>query len=436
MKKLLAILLVILSVGMLCSCGDAENKDKRSSEKKTSSSSTDKTSKTSESKSDDGKSEEDKTDDTAEEDTVTLTFKYHNGLEDEVYTVKKGELATRPKTLNPTKEKCDFVAWGIRESDGKTLKQKWNFDTDKVTADTVIHANYTLKSDFYLPEADAAQLKGGANVRIMSFNVLAAEWASCTNKSVNSRVKYFKATAERYQPDVIGVQEFNAEWYAAIKNNTISYKAVNASEPKLGSEYNYSTVLYNPNKVELLEYGQVQYKNKDNEKTAKITWGYFKSKSSGKKFVVTSTHWSLEDDMSIKQAPELWAKVKELTEKYNVPVICTGDFNSNDADYITQTGGKSSLVKFYADSDYIEVKYNAKSVGLVCQTLHKGDGVTHTKGELGIKSFIDIKINQTNCVDHIMSPSDLIPTYYDTVVDEDALNASDHCPIYADFILK
>ena len=427
MKKLLAILLVVLSVGMLCSCGNNE----KTADKKTSGSTTDQTTEDKNSEdqtTNDDKKEESNDNEKEEEtkvDTVTLTFKYHNGLEDEVYTVKKGELATRPKTLNPTKEKCDFVAWGIRESDGKTLKQKWNFDTDKVTADTVIHANYTLKSDFYLPEADAAQLKGGANVRIMSFNVLAAEWASCTNKSVNSRVKYFKATIERYLPDVIGVQEFNAEWYAAIKNNGIFYKAVNASEPRMGAQYNYSTILYNPNKVELLDYGQVQYKNQNNEKTAKITWGHFKSKATGKKFVVVCTHWALGEDMRALQVPEYIAKIKEIQSKYNVPVICVGDFNSGDAG--------ESLCKFKNDMKYSESKYIAKAYGLISMGLHTGNGVDHTKGELGIKSYIDIKINQTETVDHILCPEGTVPTYYDTVVDRDALEASDHCPIYADF---
>lgn len=427
MKQLLAILMVILSLGMLCSCGETDTKEKGKNAKsqKASNSSTDKNSvdENEDDEKGDGK-DNDKKEET-KVDTVKVIFKYHNGQKEEEYTVKKGELAPKPKTIAPTKEKCNFVAWGIRESDGKTLKTKWNFDTDKVETDTVIHANYTLKSDFYLPEADAAQLKGGANARIMSFNVLAAEWANCSNKSVNSRVKYFKATIERYLPDVIGVQEFNAEWYAAIKGNGIKYKAVNASSPKMGDQYNYSTILYNPDKVEALDYGQVMYKNQNNVKTAKITWGQFKSKSTNKVFVVVCTHWALGEDMRLLQVPEYIAKVKEIQNKYKVPVICVGDYNSGDAD--------GALSKFKKDMKYSESKYTAKSYGLISMGLHTGNGIVHTKGELGIKSYIDIKINQTETVDHILCPEGTVPTYYDTVVDQDALEASDHCPIYADF---
>lgn len=47
--------------------------------------------------------------------------------------------------------------------------------------------------------------------------------------------------------------------------------------------------------------------------------------------------------------------------------------------------------------------------------------------------FVGMLCSCGETVDHILCPEGVVPTYYDTVVDQDALEASDHCPIYADF---
>ena len=371
--------------------------------------------------------------------TVKVTYTYCNGLADEVYYVNVGALAPKPKVPVPAKEHCTFVTGGTRKDHLTfTCDTPWNFEKDTVKEEITLYAHYTLKDDFYTPEANAEVLKGGADVRIMSFNVLATEWASPTNEKPSGfdRFPYFKNVLDRYAPDVVGVQEFNIDWYTSVMEYYDRYKVINEDNKVVNGTYNYSTIVYNTDKVELLEYGQDPYPYNDNKNTAKVTWGYFRSKATDKRFIVISTHWSLSDFVDAKQSSILAAKVKSLQEQYSVPVICTGDYNSNDAGYINKDGNDSVLTQFFEESGFTDAKYAARDVGLLSHTLHKGDGEFHPKGEIGVGSYIDVNVNQTNSIDHILCPINVVPTYYDTVIDEDALQASDHCPIYADFIIE
>ena len=74
---------------------------------------------------------------------------------------------------------------------------------------------------------------------------------------------------------------------------------------------------------------------------------------------------------------------------------------------------------------YVDSK-KAKEHGIICSTSHGWIGINNTY------SFGPSNIMNNEAIDHIYVSDNAEILYYDTVVDKEALSASDHCPIYSD----
>ncbi|MBR6825354.1 MAG: hypothetical protein IKM59_02290, partial [Oscillospiraceae bacterium] len=101
-----------------------------------------------------------------------------------------------------------------------------------------------------------------------------------------------------------------------------------------------------------------------------IVWGVFTLQSSGKQFVLISTHWTPGADKAnerLAQAEQLAKKVNSLRNTYGDTVICTGDFNCND-----QT---QEFRRFLLNSNSVDSRPGAASRG---DHLNKIDHVTAT----------------------------------------------------------
>ena len=108
-----------------------------------------------------------------------------------------------------------------------------------------------------------------------------------------------------------------------------------------------------------------------------------------------------------------------------------GDYNGNDS--------QSSITTFISESGMYDTK-NAEKVGLLCKTTHISNGM-HTGERVktnplhwlrGPISFFPSNVKTEECIDHIFATTDVKSLYATTIVDTDALNASDHCPIISD----
>ena len=163
-------------------------------------------------------------------------------------------------------------------------------------------------------------------------------------------------------------------------------------------------------------------------------WAIFELKSEpGKQFMVTSTHFDLTSDRRVHQAIEMSGLVRIIESIFKIPVYCTGDFNMRE--------DSEEYMTFMEMLSYKSAKYASEKKGLVAVTTHLGDGTgsadDYTSGyyKLGKVSYRQSKINSIKSIDHIFVPEETRVLYYDTIVDETALEASDHCPIYADIIV-
>ncbi len=79
------------------------------------------------------------------ENMVQITFHYQNGMDDEVFYIKKGSIVPNPRVKKPTKDQYVFVCWRTQTDNGETPDRVWKFGTDIAVYDTEIYAYYEPK---------------------------------------------------------------------------------------------------------------------------------------------------------------------------------------------------------------------------------------------------------------------------------------------------
>lgn len=357
----------------------------------------------------------------SEDNGVTdVTFDFMNGTPSYSYVVEAGSLITPPE--EPVNRGLVFNGW-------YNGKQKWNFEKDTVTEDVTLTAKWEFSENFYDNDPKAGVKTESSDVRVMSFNILASDWSN--KPAVKGRDDLVRDVVSRYLPDVIGMQEVNAEWYDSLKSEFGTYKFVNENKIKIWGEVNYSTIAYNTETVSLIKWGQSPYMVNYNKNCRNFMWAIFEMKNEpGERFIVTSTHWDLTSDRRVHEAIEMSGLLAIIGEKYNLPIFCTGDYNARE--------NSDECKVFEKLTSFKDGKYAAEKRGLVASTYHLGDGTgtedDYTSGywKLGKVSYRQSHINTIQSIDHIFVSPDTDVLYYDTVVDEAALTASDHCPIYID----
>jgi endonuclease/exonuclease/phosphatase family metal-dependent hydrolase len=181
-----------------------------------------------------------------------------------------------------------------------------------------LKANYTYPDEFFAIDPNSHLRADGSDLRIMSFNTLADDW---NNKPAvdDTRANQAFNTIERFQPDVVGLQEFDDAWYSKATTLLDGYTIVNASSNKISSVTNYSTIAYNTSTVKLIEYTQVKLTSQnDNKYCRNLTTGVFEfiaGDNIGKQFIVSSTHWNLEAAERVPQATETAQKLQAWEAK-------------------------------------------------------------------------------------------------------------------------
>ena len=233
-----------------------------------------------------------------------------------------------------------------------------------------------IKPDAKAPAQDTA----ASDVRIMSANVLAefASWSGGTApEATSSRVVKLNKMLEENAPIAVGTQEMSPSWYTAFKKlDTTKWGWLEESDVAGYSYYNFvpnkglalNSILYRKDLLTLNAHGVEAYSSRSNGQC--IVWAVFTIQSSGKQFVMISTHWTPGADKAnerLAQAEQLAKKVNSLRNTYGNTVICTGDFNCND-----QT---QEFRRFLLNSNSVDSRTGAASRG---DHLNKIDHVTAT----------------------------------------------------------
>ena len=259
-------------------------------------------------------------------------------------------------------------------------------------------------------------------IRFISSNI----WGDYFGNEVETREDQLFRVFDAYAPDVLGMQEATAAWnnsglFSRLKE---TYDFADASAQ---TKNNFVPLCWRRNAFRLIESGYVQYADTPDPSKA-ATWAVLEDKASGVRFAAFSTHFwyktfgdPVHDAIRVSNAREMTAQALCLREKYGVPVVAFGDLNSRYCDpaiaYLKENGWQ--LVR-----DTAAVTDETAS--------HHGDPV---RGEDGHYHGKTTENRYPVSIDHMLFLGDAVPAEFRVIVDQDALDATDHSPILGDLVI-
>ncbi len=262
------------------------------------------------------------------------------------------------------------------------------------------------KGNFVLNYPSSAKRSSGTRLRILSYNILASCWNHMPQ--IAPRAPVIAEAIHHFKPDLIGIQEVEMPWYKALKNKIAPYQFVRQKDP--ADQGNPScNILFNAERFRQLDGGILPYTDKW---IRCLHWALLEDINTKERFLFTNTHWDLSIPKRLKNSRMMSAYLKDLTAKYDVPVICTGDFNSN--------------------TDSEELKELLKSTRLKNAVLE-----APMKENDGISSCYWPVVSSTpykgvKHIDHVLVSPELTLLSARLVLDRKLLEASDHLPLVVD----
>lgn len=260
----------------------------------------------------------------------------------------------------------------------------------------------------------------------MSYNIRLDTEADSVNQWQNRPGKVI-AIIKKYNPDLFGVQEALYNQMLDLKNglSDYSYAGVGRDDGKEKGEY--SAIFYKKEKFELLTQNTFWLsetphvpgsKSWDAAITRVVTFALFRDKAKGKDFFYANTHFdhigkeARKNSASlIKQSIADFIKGASSQKEIKLPVIVSGDFNSEPTDgpYLTITNGEHFRL---FDS-------------------RPANNLTGT--------FCGFELNKIECktIDYIFHSEDWRASNYQVIQDNDGkYYPSDHLPVLVTLTLK
>ncbi len=254
-------------------------------------------------------------------------------------------------------------------------------------------------------------------VRIMTSNI----WGDYFGNPVPPRASLLTTVFKRCDADILGFQEVTASWWASELFPSLG-QSYTSAPAETGGRLNYTPLFYRTSRFELLDSGWHLYHEKLDPSKG-WTFGVLKEKDSGMVFAVFNTHfwWQKEEkDEVIRRynAMEMTFAMKQIAGSFHCPVLFMGDLNcrydSRTWEYLRENNWRTSYTCTDDHSD--------------CSSLH-GDPVIHADGTCTGNTTDDPK---EFSIDHIGIPEGVKVLRQYAVIDREALDATDHSPVYAD----
>lgn len=268
------------------------------------------------------------------------------------------------------------------------------------------------KADFVGEVAHAE----GSDLRLMTLNVMSEVYAMTyygeDPPTPPERIEIIEALLKAYSPDLVGLQEMTPWWQETFAKylDSDEWGIYSATTNDLAH-----AILYHKSTVTLLESQTTPYYS-DGSQRAWMVWGKFRVKSSEEEVLFSSTHWHPTDD-TIKdyEASKLAETVVRLRqENANIPIFCTGDYNTSY--------GHARYQEFLETSGLKDTFDIAKAAG---KTVNEVNGN-------GTPGMVRGNRPYTSNVDHIFCESYVTVGRYESVLENQITNLTDHAPRYAD----
>lgn len=287
-----------------------------------------------------------------------------------------------------------------------------------------------LSDDLQLACLGKGDAAARGELKYMAFNI----WGNYFGNPVCERDLKQVGYVLRNAPDLVGMQEAMPEFWSSrlFEKLGADYGIVrNEGNPKM----EYNPLLWRKSRLELIEGGTHVYA--DNPEGSKgFGWGVFRDKATGRTFISYSTHlwwkWKKPQDqeMRVRNARELLAKMAELQKKYKCPVVGGGDLNCTRAH---MEKGLVTPLPDWEKAGYADAQYTVP--GASPYSSNHGDPRRDALGNY--RGWIRPEAGDPkNSLDHVHYTTNGVAPIA-LVVDraQDALEVSDHSPVIFTFRL-
>jgi endonuclease/exonuclease/phosphatase family metal-dependent hydrolase len=260
---------------------------------------------------------------------------------------------------------------------------------------------------FFLMAAASAYSQ---SIKVMSYNIRLDVASDGVNQWSNRKEK-LPALIAKYNPDLLGLQEAMHHQLMDILKALPQYGYIGVGRDDGKEKGEYSAILYKKDKFTvtsdkttwLSETPDVPgSKNWDAAITRILTRGVFTDKKTKKKFLYYNTHFDHIGKEARKNSAEIILKTIKEENQDNLPVIVTGDFNSQ----VTEDPYK-----------------------IISASMTDARPAESTQG-----TFCTFKVNGQECtlIYHIFYSKNIKRNAYQVILDNDGTHyPSDHLPVMA-----
>ena len=254
---------------------------------------------------------------------------------------------------------------------------------------------------------DAVGKTPGSNLRVVTHNILGAN-AKESIWPIKDRIPRMVEMIHKLQPDFAGFQEVDTIWLSGLAERIAPWKF--ARNPY---DDNMCAVIYDGRKYRQIDGGVYALCGEAEKYIRCLRWTLLENIRTGKKFIVTNTHWYVDTRMREQNAKVMADHMKKLIARFpGIPFFCTGDFNSRLTDKL--------FVKMLKELGFKD------SVGSAAVTENRDFGSSFDPVN---KKLFPGK----NHVDHIIVSGSVKVLSAKLFVGGTLLELSDHLPVVADF---
>ncbi len=257
-------------------------------------------------------------------------------------------------------------------------------------------------------------------MNIITFNIR----LNTPNDGINAwpnRIDMVCGLLKFHDPDIFGLQEALHGQIEDIQKNLPDYEWFGVGRDDGEKAGEFSPIFFIKTKFILIENGTF-WLSETPEKPGKgwdaafnrvVTWGKFKSKVTGKQFLVFNTHFDHIGNEARKNSAFLIRdKIKEISNNQGLPVILVGDFN---------------------------LEPESEPIGLIKTFMYDAREITETPpyGPIGTFNGFGWDAPLENRIDYIFVQGSIKVLKYAVITDSKEKRwPSDHLPVFAKMLLK
>jgi endonuclease/exonuclease/phosphatase family metal-dependent hydrolase len=195
-------------------------------------------------------------------------------------------------------------------------------------------------------------------LKVMTFN-LRVDVPQDGSNAWGNRAKKVTQLINNHQPTIIGTQEGLLRMIKEIEEDLPDYRWIGEGR-RGGMADEFCAILYDEKKLDIIEIGQFWLSEQPDTPNSIswesnfpriCTWGHFRSKDDGTEWIVYNTHLDHISQAARENGIHLiWKRISEHYDKKKIPIILTGDFNSEPANPVVRfLRGETSIGNETAD---------------------------------------------------------------------------------------